>query len=196
MSDAPTSAGDRLDLGAAIAAGWDKREVAWEARQERAAALACQGQFEAAMPLCREALALARETFEANDPRLGTSLANLATLLKLQGDGAAARPLFEEARRCWDGSWVWIAGLRIERKGRSSLYHLRLEARHWEQYEANARERLKRFADEARLAVGVLADGGPPPARGFERWRGEKPPSFTDSRKLLAACLLLVCAPA
>ena len=191
MSDAPTSAVDRLDLKAAAAAGWDSAEVEWEAKQERAAALALEGGLAEATEIWRPALALARDSFDRSDPRLGTSLANLAYGLREAGDPSSATPLFQEAKRCWDASWTWVNQLRIEPRARSSLYHLRMELRHREQYEANARKRLEAFAAEARNAVTALAEGGPPPARGFQRWRSEKPPLFNDPRKLLAACLLL-----
>ena len=196
MSDAPTSAVDRLDLKAAAAAGWDSAEVEWEAKQERAAALALEGRLEDATKIWRETLPLARDSFERNDPRLGTSLANLAYGLRESGDLSAATPLFQEAKRCWDASWTWINQLRIEPRARSSLYHLRMELRHREQYEANARKRLEAFAAEARQAVTALAEGRAPPERGFQRWRSEKPPLFIDPRKLLAACLLLVTSAA
>jgi hypothetical protein len=195
MSDAPTSAVDQLNLKAAIAAGWSLAEVEWEAKQEQAASLAHDNRLEEAAEIWRAALPIARSAFGANDPRLATSLANLAYSLRESQDEAAATLLFQEAKRCWDASWTWLAQLRIEGRARSSLYHLRMELRHREQYEKNARKRLDRFAAEAREAFTKLAGGGPPPQRGLERWRSEKPPVFNDQRKLLAACLLLVSRP-
>lgn len=196
MSDAPTSAVDRLDLKAALAAGWDSAEIEWETHQERAAELAQAGNLEAAIPHWRHALAIARDSFGPGDPRLGTSLANLAYGLRETGEDSAAVPLFEEAKRSWDASWNWINQLRITPRARSSLYHLRMELRHRDQYEANIRKRLEAFATEARAAVDSLAAGGAAPSRTYRRWYSEKPPLFNDPRKLLAACLLLVSAAA
>jgi len=194
MSDAPISAVDRLDLKAALAAGWEPAEIEWETKEERAAALALAGRLGEALPLWRQGLRLARENFAPGDPRLGTSLANLAYGLRESGETGQATPLLQEAKRCWDASWHWINRLHIAPRARSSLYHLRMELRHRAQYEANARNRLEAFAAETREAVARLAAGGPPPPRTYRRWRSEKPPQFNDSRKLLAACLLLVSA--
>jgi hypothetical protein len=138
---------------------------------------------------------LARKTFSVDDPRLGTSLANMAFALRETGRSEAAVPLFEEARQVWDASFAWIEALKLERRARSSLFHLRMETLHRDKYEAHFRERLRRFAAEARSAVAVMAEGGPQPERCLPRWRSEKPPTFWDSRKLLAACLLLVSRP-
>ena len=195
MSEKPTSAGDNLELSEALQAGWSPDEVAWELRQEVAAQAAYEGDIEKALPLWRDALALARKTFSVDDPRLGTSLANMAFALRETGRSEAAVPLFEEARQVWDASFAWIEALKLERRARSSLFHLRMETLHRDKYEAHFRERLRRFAAEARSAVAVMAEGGPQPERCLPRWRSEKPPTFWDSRKLLAACLLLVSRP-
>lgn len=195
MSEKPTSADDNLDLSEALKAGWSPDEVAWELRQEAAAQAAYDGDIEKALPLWRDALALARKTFGSDDPRLGTSLANMAFALRKTGRAEAAGPLFEEARQVWDASFAWVEGLKLERRARSSLFHLRMESLHRDKYEAHYRERLRRFAAEARSAVTAMAEGGPQPERCLPRWRSEKPPAFWDSRKLLAACLLLVSRP-
>lgn len=194
MSDAPISAVDQLDLRAALAAGWAPAEVEWETQQESAAALLQAGRRDEAIVQWRQALAIARDSFHPGDPRLGTSLANLAYGLRTTNESDAAVPLFEEAKRCWDASWHWVNQVQIAPRARNSLYHLRMELRHRDQYEANARKRLEAFSAEAREAVTHLASGGPPPPRTYQRWRSEKPPRFNDSRKLLAACLLLVAA--
>ncbi len=182
---------DKLDLGAAVAAGWRLEEVEWETKQEHAASLAHGGRLEEATALWQETLSLAEKIFDDGDPRLATSLANAGYALKVNGDPESAKARFKQALRCWDQSAPWIERLRIERKAKSSLFHLRMEALHWDQFEANARERLRRFAGEARNAIAVLAERGEAPSRTYQRWRGEKPVNFTDSRKLLSACLLL-----
>ncbi|MCP4329257.1 MAG: tetratricopeptide repeat-containing protein [Alphaproteobacteria bacterium] len=191
MSEKPTSAGNDFDYAAARAAGWSTADIEWETKSEQAAQLAVDGNIEAAAPLWRETLLVARDSFENPDPRIGTSLANAAFALRHEGSEAAAA-LFSEARRVWDASGLWVVGMKVDFRARSSLFHLRMEALHRDQYEATIRERHGRFAAEARQAVRALAEGGDPPARGLARWRGEKSPIFGDSRKLLAACLLLV----
>ena len=195
MSEKPTSAGDNLELSEALKAGWSPDEVAWEVCQEAAAQAAYDGDIEKSLPLWRDALSLARKTFGSDDPRLGTSLANMAFALRETGRAEAAGPLFEEARHVWDASFAWVEALKLERRARASLFHLRMETLHRDKYEAHFRERLRRFAAEARSAVAVMADGGPQPERCLPRWRSEKPPACWDSRKLLAACLLLASRP-
>jgi tetratricopeptide (TPR) repeat protein len=195
MSEKPTSEADELELGQALAAGWSPQDYAWELCQEKAAAAAYDGDLDHALPLWRESLSLARAHFARDDPRLGTSLANMAFALRETGRHEAAAPLFEEARQVWDASFAWIEALRLERRARSSLFHLRMESLHRDKYEAHFRERLRRFAAEARSAVAKMAEGGRQPERCLPRWRSEKPPSFWDSRKLLAACLLLASRP-
>jgi hypothetical protein len=53
------------------------------------------------------------------------------------------------------------------------------------------RTRLARFVAEADAALAALAAGRPPPAPLFPRWKGAKPPVFDDTRKVIAACLLI-----
>jgi hypothetical protein len=195
MSDKPTSAAESLDLAAAFAAGWSSDDIEWETKAERAAALAYGDNTLEAAPLWAETMKLAQASFSAKDPRLATSLANWAFALRERGETDLASGLFEEARRRWSGVPLWIDNMTIERRARSSLFHLRMEARHRDTYEATARERLRRFAEETSEALATLAVGGLPPERGFERWRTEKPPIFGDTRKVLSACLLMVSRP-
>lgn len=192
MSARPISGAEPLDPSAAAAAGWSDEEVRWEFLAERAAVHAVAGRLDEAMPLWAEALYLARTSFAANDPRLSASIANHAYALRLGGGAALASDLFREALGVWDASLPWIAGLRIERRARSSLFHLRMEAKHWKTYEATARKRLAAFAAEGRAAVAALAEDRPAGSRGLARWWPEKSPTFTDGRKLLAAVLLVV----
>lgn len=182
---------NQSELFAAVAAGWSEAEVTWEVKQERAAVLAADGCPGEAAPLWAEALNLAQMNFAKDDPRLATSLANHAVALRRQGDEKNARELFEKSLRVWDSSALWIDNLIIESKARSSLFHLRLEVLHRDAYKKTARTRLRRFAEEARVAVAALADGTTPEKSGFSRWKGEKPPTYSDSRKLLAAALLV-----
>lgn len=191
MSGAPTSAVDKLDLAAARAAGWSMGEVEWEVKCERAALLAEEGRPSEAAALWQDALTIARANFAETDPRLGTSLANTALVLQGEGNKAAAAPLFAEAARIWDASPQWIADMALEPRARSSLFHLRMEARHRDNYDATMRERLTRFADEAQNHLRGLADDRPSPWRGLARWRAEKPPTYGERRKFMAACLLL-----
>lgn len=192
MSGKPTSGADVAPFGGPDGGRWPAAELDWEAKQERAAELAKQGCIDDAMPLWAEALSTARRTFARNDPRLAASIANHAFALRRKGDDDTARSLFHEALLIWDASAPWLDALKIERTARSSLFHLRMEARHWDTYEANARTRLRRFAEEGRTAIARLAEGAPGGSRGLDRWRAEKTATQRDARKLLAAALLVV----
>ena len=53
------------------------------------------------------------------------------------------------------------------------------------------RIRMTAFARETATALAALEQGQRPSCRLYERWRGEKPPVFDDTRKLLSAALLV-----
>ncbi|MDE0347558.1 MAG: hypothetical protein OXI66_17525 [Boseongicola sp.] len=86
-----------------------------------------------------------------------------------------------------------LDGLEFRPRVRSSLFHMRMETRHRETYEANMRARIANFVTEAGQALEAAEAGAPSPHRLYDRWRGERPAVFDDSRKLLGA-VLLICA--
>lgn len=193
--DEPGAAGEAADarsdaapdFAAAKAAGWSAADLEWEAKAEAATRLRLEGEQAAAEALWVALLALARAQFSAKDPRLATSLANLAAA---RGD-AGGSAQFAEARRIWDASGFWIEAMALTRRARSSLFHLRLEAKHKARYDAQVRQRLLRFAGETRENLQALEAARPAPHRGWPRWRAEKPARYGEERKFLAACLLL-----
>jgi hypothetical protein len=81
--------------------------------------------------------------------------------------------------------------MTIARRGRSSLFHLRMEAKHWDTYQGNLRHRARYFAREAATCLDAATHGVPAFFRLYDRWRGEKPAVFDDTRKFLGAALLL-----
>lgn len=172
--------------------GWSETDGTWEGLQELAAEHAAAGRLEEAGALWSQALFEARQAFTTQDPRLATSIANHAFMLRRKGDEEAAGKLFGEATQIWDSSGPWIWNLKIERKARSSLYHLRMEAKHWETYDATKRKRFQNFAEEGRAALAALAANEAAGNRGLSRWWPEKTPYTSDARKLLAAVLLMV----
>jgi hypothetical protein len=179
------------DSLAALRAGWSEAEALWEARQEAAARHAGGGRDEEAAALWAEALRLARAHFAADDPRLATSLANHAHALRRQGGSGPPEGLFDEAQRVWDSSGPWLEALAPERRARSSLFHLRLEAKHPGGYERHARERYRALAAEGRAAIAALREGGEGAGDRLSRWERERPAGYTDARKLMAAALLI-----
>ena len=79
--------------------------------------------------------------------------------------------------------------MEIKPRIRSSLFHLRMEAKHRGQYQDNLRLRLGRIADETGETLAHLGRAQRP-HRHFARWRGEKPPSSTAR----ARCWLRRCS--
>ncbi len=191
MSGAPTSAVDPRVLEALIRAGWREAEFAWETRQAEAAEHDAAGRHDEAAALWAEGLRLARATFAANDPRLAASLANQALALRRAGRDQAARALLEEALLAWDASGPWVAALALERRARSSTFHLRLEANHPGGYAHHSQERYQALAAEGRAALLALRDGREGEDDRLTRWHRERPEGYTDARKLLAAVCLI-----
>jgi hypothetical protein len=202
MSGAPTSGPERPDTLALLGAGWSEAELDWERRQEEAAERGHAGARDEAAALWAEGLQLARRNFPRNDPRLATSLANHALALNRAGKAETARRLLDEALLVWDSGKSWLDALAPERRARSSLFHLRLEAKHPGGYEYFSRERYQTLFEEGRAAIQALSDGcGAPdapdaPDDSLARWRKDRPEGFTDARKLLAAVLLIAAVDA
>lgn len=87
-----------------------------------------------------------------NDPRRAATLNNqgLAALLTGATDDAARS--FAEAGTAWRAAKTWVAAMTLESPARSSLHHLRLEARHRENYQPLLRQRQGRLLTAARAA--------------------------------------------
>lgn len=171
---------------------WSDEDGEWEVLQEQASIHRLENRLEEAGKLWGEALLLARKAFTTQDPRLAASIANYAYFAARNGDKKAAAEMFDEALQIWDASGPWLDALKVERKAKSSLFHLRLEAKNRGTFEANQRKRLGKFAAEGRAAIAALAAGKPADTRGQSRWWPEKTPQPSDARKLLAAVLLTV----
>jgi hypothetical protein len=182
-------------MRAARAAGWRPSDLWWERLQERANSDWAAGRRRRAAWSFRLAHGLAMARFPAGDPRRATSLANIGFLARRRGDDAAAVRRYRQAVRLWSAVPGTLPTLEIRPRARSSLFHLRMELRHGDTYRANLRARLAGFVAEAGAALEALARGDPPPARLHARWLGEKPAVFDDTRKLLAACLLIASEP-
>ena len=196
MSGGPILAAERWSATELLAAGWTEADLAWEQTCERALAAVAQGDVACAKEEAGRALQLARESFEAIDPRLGTSLANFALCLALLGDAGGTSRLLGEAREVWAGTGPWIARMDAPRVARSSLFHMRMELRHRETYRARWQERWQEIAAEARERLGALSalpvglDVAAEESLG--RWRRERPAMLNDTRKLMAAAYLLL----
>ncbi|MCY4542886.1 MAG: tetratricopeptide repeat-containing protein, partial [Rhodobacteraceae bacterium] len=130
--------------------------------------------------------------FPASDLRRVTSAANVAHVLREAGLGTASRRAYRRAYVRWAGLTAGIEDISIKPRARSSLFHLRMEALHWESYKMNRMKRLHRFMQETSECLGCLVKGHAAPHRLYERWKGEKLPIYDDTRKILSACLLVI----
>ena len=172
----------------ALQAGWSRSDLIWEHLMEAAVKAHAQGQGARAKRLTRRAHWLARLRFAADDPRRVTGLVNLALL----STGSARAKHLQSAAKLWSHSVTpAIASMQIAPRSRSSLFHLRMEALHRDTFHDNMRTRFTKFANETAQTIAALQAGDPAPHRHYSRWRGEKPVVYDDTRKVLAACLLI-----
>lgn len=179
------------EWGMAKKAGWRRADLTWEHLQEEGNALMVAGDGAGAAKAFRRAARIAFWRFSLSDPRRATSLANLALCDRLADNEKRARRRYAKARRIWAKVDGFIAGMEMARRARSSLFHLRMEAKHWDTYQENMRIRMTAFAGETAGALAALEEGDTPECRLFGRWRGEKPSIFDDTRIFLAAALMI-----
>lgn len=189
----PILASDLEDtqMQAALAAGWRRFDLRWERLQEAGNESYLAGDISQATRAWKRAAWVARLRFASNDPRRVPSLANLALVDRESGREARARKGYAKAAKQWRKVDGFIENMTIARRARSSLFHLRMEALHWDTYTDNARIRFRTFAAETTQALIALEREQPVECRLFERWRGEKPSVFDDTRKFLAAALMI-----
>ena len=183
------SSSNRAEMRAALSSGWRRSDLIWERLQEwsnervhskhRAAAGFLAGCLIAC--LC----------FKSGDARIWTSVANAGFALRLMGAKTLAHRAYELAFSRWSNSGQSLDSIEIRSRARSSLFHLRMEAKHWNAYRANMEARLRAFIGETQECLEHLSDGRQVPHRLYSRWKGEKPSVFDDTRKILGACLLL-----
>lgn len=187
-----------FDLGtpqarAARAAGWGRTDILWEALMEAGNRAFNEGDQARAATLFGRAHGLARVFFTGPDPRRATALVNLAVLDLEKGRVSRAARRLARARALWQARIApAIAAMKIHPRARSSLFHLRMEARHRETYHANMRQRIGRISDETLAVMVAIAEAQPPAHRMYSRWLGERPNVHDDTRKVLGACLLIV----
>src|SRR5690606_10607913 len=97
-----------------------------------------------------------------------------------------------DALAIWQNAPGQIAAMQIAPRSRSSLFHLRMETKHRDVFYDNMRKRFTRFAAETKETLRGLTAPSAPPHRHFSRWRGERPSVHDDTRKIMAACLLII----
>jgi hypothetical protein len=181
MCAAPISAGE---------VAWTGADADWERLQVAAAEAFAADELAGAADRWAAALRTARANFEANDPRLATSLANWALALRLRGDAVADR-LFTDALEIWDVAPAWLTRQRFAPRSRSSLFHLRLQAKHGGAYDANLRRRAEALLQAARDATAALAAGAAAQAPDRAVLQALRSAPLDAARKVLAAAHLL-----
>ena len=192
-SSGPTWVAEIWSSAELLRAGWTEADLEWEDSTVEVMAALGRGDPEGAKALSGKALRLAREAFGADDPRLGTSLANHACCLKAIGDAPAAGKLLAEARLVWQGCGPWIARMTAPRVARSSLFHMRMEQRHRDTYEDRWRDKWQSLVEEAQHRLKALENRQKSASAGdcLARWERERPAMLNDTRKLLAAVTLI-----
>ncbi len=180
-----------------IVAGWARNDLDWENEAAAHCAALARGSEAEAEALAHSGACLlrAREAFARDDPRFATSLANHAAGLARRGD-AVASGLWREARDAWPRCKSWISCMSAPRVARSSLFHMRMEQRHRDTYEERWRLKWRDMAEEAGARL-LAADPAVPvdpaaAAATLARWQRECPAMLNDTRKLMAATLLLL----
>jgi len=182
-------------LGEIVKAGWTETELEWEALTETCVCALAARETKAGHEAAAQAVQVARATFDVDDPRLGTALANHALCLA-ERDGDNAGRLLREATGIWRRNGPWVETMTAPRSARSSLFHLRMELRHRETYEENWRIKWRDMAKDALRRVAGTADPAPidpeRAAAALAAWQRERPAMLNDTRKLLAAVRLLL----
>lgn len=121
-------------------------EISWVHQTEQGAAQLAEGDAHAARESWVQAYAIACE-FADNDPRRAASLNNLGIGNRLIGDFAQAERDYQLAIQAWDAAGAWVEQMQVSLQAGSSLFHMRLENRHRDQYRRNA---ISRFQNELR----------------------------------------------
>jgi hypothetical protein len=178
-----------------VAAGWSQEDLEWERASEAAMRNLADGDVNGAYPVIARALQTAVANFLDDDPRLGTSLANQGAGLTSAGEGHLAGRAVTDALGVWRKADGWIARMTAPRVARSSLFHMRMEQRHRVTYEERWRMKWARLAAEGRGQIegagelSLISSGGA--SERLARWGRERPAMLNDTRKLMAAVILL-----
>jgi hypothetical protein len=190
-------AADGWTIEELFSAGWSEADLEWEEAGKTALQHLADGDFDRMREELGKSLRIANDNFAADDPRLGTSLANQAAAAIAGGRPALAAHTLSDAVRVWRSCDGWVAKMTAPRVARSSLFHMRMEQRHRPAYEARWRVKWGELVDEARAKIGdgaSLALVSPAEAANqAARWRREHPAMLNDTRKLMAAVILLAC---
>jgi tetratricopeptide (TPR) repeat protein len=93
---------------------------------------------------CQEAYDVVKE-FGRDDPRVASSLNNVGIALRVKMEFDEAEQYYRDALEAWKASSGWVDKMRLAQRARSSLFHLRLEQKHREQYNRIALEKYRKL---------------------------------------------------
>ena len=119
-------------------------EFLWVRATETAAREFDSGRFSAAVENWRNAHQIAQD-FEDRDPRLASSLNNLAIAFRISHDFDEAERIYHSALENWKSAAEWVDGMQLSQRARSSLFHLRLERKHRKKYDNLARRKYEKL---------------------------------------------------
>lgn len=177
----------------ALQAGWRRADILWEELMVAGNVAWLNADRQRAVKCFGRASWVARLCFNQGDLRRAAGLINRGIILREAGRTARASALFQRALSLWDTSAEHaVAEMKISPRARSSLFHLRMEARHRETYHDNFRVRMTKIASEVRTDINNLLADQPRCCRLYSRWIGERPAVFDDTRKVFGACLLII----
>ena len=179
-----------------VNAGWSEADIQWEGLMADAVSAFGSEDRERAKSLAGQCVQIARDRFDENDPRLGASLANYAVLLRETGGPDGVDALLDEARSVWSACDPWIENMSAPRVARSSLFHMRMEQKHRDTYEDRWRIKWQDMVQDARTRVNALSAApgleAEQAAEVHTRWQRECPAMLNDTRKLMAAAVLML----
>lgn len=124
-------------------------ELHWLHLTEAAASQLESGELLTALATWQSTNAVA-ETFASTDPRRAASLNNLGVGMWMVSDRGNAAQTYQQALKAWEAAADWVAGMQLRSRARSSLFHLRLEARHRAIYDRRGRAEYREFLHAGR----------------------------------------------
>lgn len=142
MHPTPTNQPARQMASADNCEGIDA-EISWVHLCEQGAAQLAEGDAHAARESWNRAYGIAEE-FAQNDPRRAASLNNLGVGDRLIGNFAKAERHYQMALQNWEAAAGWVENMHVFSHAGSSLFHMRMENRHREQYRRNTIVTFKR----------------------------------------------------
>lgn len=137
---------------------WQQEDADWERWQEAGSNALNSGDEGTAAKAFAKALRIARQHFKPGDPRLASSLASHGVMLSRKND-PLSKKLLAEAIDQWVKVDAWLAHQPLPKHARSSMFHLRLEAKHPGGYPDETKRICLLLAAEAREATEKLAEG-------------------------------------